>query len=292
MSEASENEVVILHLEDNPMDRKMVEKTLQSEGISCRLISCETQSQFENALQQGGFQLMLVDYQLPGFDGLQAMEMALKECPEVPFVFLSGVLGEEAAIESLKGGATDYVLKQRMERLAPAVRRAVHEAEEHQQREAAEAAARRSEARFRVFMDNLPGLAFIKDRGRKWVWFNRRWNDILTGGIEKYLGTDLEDFLPEHTAQSAKEIEFQVFQSGMPADTTEEFGPGDDPDRKWLVTRFLLEQADEPALLGGVALDITGRVQAEAELAAEKNRLQQLVDHNLALLAEHDVRLS
>jgi PAS domain S-box-containing protein len=291
MSEASENEVVILHLEDNPMDRKMVAKTLQAEGISCRLISCERQSQFENALEQGGFQILLVDYQLPGFDGIQALKMALRECPEVPFIFLSGVLGEEAAIESLKSGATDYVLKQRMERLAPAVRRAMREAEEHRQREEAEAAARRSEARFRVFMDNLPGLAFIKDRGRKWIWFNRRWTDIL-GKTEEYLGTDREDFLPEHTAQSAKEIEFQVFQAGMLADITEEFGPADDPERKWLVTRFLLEQADEPPLLGGVALDITGRVKAEAELVAEKTRLQQLVDHNLALLAEHDIRLS
>lgn len=292
MSENAEKEMVILHLEDNPMDRQIVEKTLQSEKLKCRILACETKQQFENALQQGGFQLMLVDYQLPGFSGHEALEIARQECPDIPFVFLSGVLGEEAAIESLKSGATDYVLKQRMERLVPAVKRAFHEAEEHRQLQLAEAAHRRSEARFRVFMDNLPGLAFFKDRNRRWLWFNHRWNDILDDGLESYLNTERDDFLPPTTAISAKELELQVLESGMPVDSTEKFGPRDDPNRQWLITRFLIDLPDGESQLGGIAFDITERVKAEEKLIAEKKRLQELVDQNLSILAEHDKRLA
>lgn len=274
------------------MDRKIVEKTFQSDLGNIRILGCETRPQFENALNQGGFQLLLVDYQVPGFSDLEALELARKECPDIPFIFLSGVLGEEAAIESLKSGATDYVLKQRMERLVPAVQRALRESEEHRRLQIAEAARRRSEDRFRFFMDNLPGLAFIKDRECRWLWFSRRWNDILPGPAADYLNTTRDDFLPGVTASSGQEIEQKVLQTGLPAETTESFGPTDDPTRQWLVTRFLIEQPDEAPHLGGVAFDITGRVRAEQELAEEKRCLQELVDRNLSILAEHDKRMA
>lgn len=292
MPDSAEKEMVILHLEDNPMDRQIVEKTLQSENLKCRILACETKQQFETALQQGGFQLMLVDYQLPGFSGHEALEIARTECPDVPFVFLSGVLGEEAAIESLKSGATDYVLKQRMERLVPAVKRAFREAEEHRQLQLAEAARRRSEARFRVFMDNLPGLAFFKDHKRRWLWFNRRWVDVLDDDPESYLNTERDDFMPPTTAMSAKELELKVLESGMPVEATEKFGPRDDPNRKWLITRFLIDLPDGESQLGGIAFDITARVQAEEQVTAEKKRLQELVDQNLSILAEQDKRMA
>ncbi len=291
MSDTESTELVILHLEDNPMDREMVQKKLESEGLKCRILTCETKEQFENALQRGGFDLMLVDYQLPSFSGKDALVLAQKHCPDVPFIFLSGVMGEETAIDSLKDGATDYVLKQRMERLIPAVNRAFKEAEEHRQREAAELAQARSEARFRVFMDNLPGLAFIKDKDRNWVWLSHRWEDIVENP-DQLIGTGNDDFLPPATVISSREIEERVLQSGMPADNTEKFGPKDDPERQWLMTRFLIEQPNESPMLGGVAFDITDRIRAQLNLAAEKDRLRQLVEHNMAILAEHETRLA
>lgn len=291
MSDRNENEIVILHLEDNPMDRELVRKSLEAEDFDYRIVPCETRAEFEKLLVNEAYSLLLVDYQLPDFSGKDAMEMARARCPDVPFIFLSGVLGEEAAIESLHSGATDYVLKQRQERLLPAIRRALAEAAEHRQRQAAERAARRSEERFRVFMDNLPGLAFIKDAERRWVWLNRRWADILTASPETYIGSDRDDFLGDQ-AGAVREIEQRILESGMPADDTEEFGPTDDPTRQWLVTRFLIDQPDEAPMLGGVAFDITDRVRTERELAAEKNRLEQLVERNIAILAEHESRLA
>lgn len=292
MPEGTPNEIVVLHLEDNPMDRELVRKTLEAEELPCRIFTCETRSEFEKLIAEQSCDLLLVDYQLPDFSGREALTIALERCPQVPFIFLSGVLGEEAAIDSLQSGATDYVLKQRMERLVPAVRRALREAEEHRQRQEAERAHRRSEQRFRVFMDNLPGLAFIKDKERRWVWMSHRWEDVLPEPLENYLGTSRDDFLPKATVDSAREIEKRVLESGMPADDTEEFGPQDDSSRQWLLTRFLIDQPDEDPMLGGVAFDITARVRAERDLAAEKQRLEAIIEQNLSILTEQDTRLA
>lgn len=136
----------ILHLEDNPLDSELVQETLATDEISCDLIRVETEVEFLSALQQGGIDLILADYKLPSFDGLSAFYTAQQQSPDVPFVFVSGTLGEDAAIESLKIGATDYVLKTRLSRLVPSVQRALREAREREGLRRSESALRRSEA--------------------------------------------------------------------------------------------------------------------------------------------------
>src|SRR5262249_51194668 len=106
----------------------------------------DTQPDFLACLRQGGFDLILADYTLPLFDGISALKLAQQVCPEIPFIFVSGTLGEEPAIEALKLGATDYVFKTRLSRIAPSVRRALREAEERSERKRAEEALQRNEA--------------------------------------------------------------------------------------------------------------------------------------------------
>ena len=132
----------ILHLEDDPLDAELIHATLADGGIECEIAQVQTRPEFAAALESGGFDLVLADYSLPAFDGLSALKVAQEVRPEVPFVLVSGALGEERAIEALKVGATDYVLKQRLERLVPAVRRAINEAEERKERKRAEEALR------------------------------------------------------------------------------------------------------------------------------------------------------
>ncbi len=103
-----------------------------SHALTLRLISSLQSS-------SGGFDLILTDYTLPSFDGLSALKIALEKCPDVPFIFVSGTLGEEVAIEALKIGATDYILKQRLSRIVPSVHRALREAKERGERKRAEA---------------------------------------------------------------------------------------------------------------------------------------------------------
>jgi len=132
----------ILHLEDDPLDAELIQATLAEGGIECEVALVQTRTQFAAALESGGFDLVLADYSLPAFDGLSALKVAQEVRPEVPFVLVSGALGEERAIEALKVGATDYVLKQRLGRLVPAVRRAISEAKERKERKRAEEALR------------------------------------------------------------------------------------------------------------------------------------------------------
>jgi signal transduction histidine kinase len=124
----------ILHLEDSPVDAELVAACLTEAGIDAEVVRVETRSEFLAALERERFDLLFADHSLPSFDGISALEIARESCPTVPFIFISGALGEELAIETLKGGATDYVLKERLERLAPAVRRALGEAEARAER--------------------------------------------------------------------------------------------------------------------------------------------------------------
>src|SRR5215813_7141438 len=136
----------ILHLEDDPRDAELLQARLETEGMLCHVIRAEMQTDFCAALEQGGFDLILADYTLPSFDGLSALKIALKKCPDVPFIFVSGTLGEEVAIEALKIGATDYVLKERLSWIVSWVHRALREAKERIERKLAEEALWRSEA--------------------------------------------------------------------------------------------------------------------------------------------------
>ena len=118
----------ILHLEDDPLDAELILHRLEADGLDCRIERAETEAAFLQALERGGVDLVLADFSLPGANGLEALRLARQVKPEVPFIIVSGVIGEEAAVDSLKSGATDYILKDRLSRLTPAVRRALEEA--------------------------------------------------------------------------------------------------------------------------------------------------------------------
>jgi two-component system cell cycle sensor histidine kinase/response regulator CckA len=129
----------ILHLEDELNDAALVQSALEGEGVACSITRVQNQEEFLAALRNGGIDLVLSDYSLPGFDGLSALEIAHAEQPQLPVIMVSGTLGEELAIDALKKGATDYVLKERLGRLASAVRRAMQEVEERAERRRLEA---------------------------------------------------------------------------------------------------------------------------------------------------------
>ena len=119
----------ILHLEDDPNDAALVQSTLAADGIPCAITCVQSRDDFVAALEHGGIDLILSDFTLPAFDGLSALKIAHAGWPDLPVIMVSGTLGEERAVDSLKTGATDYVLKTHLSRLVPAVRRAMQEVE-------------------------------------------------------------------------------------------------------------------------------------------------------------------
>jgi DNA-binding NtrC family response regulator len=117
-------------LEDDPYDAALVQGTLRESGIVCTASCIITRAEFVYSLARGGIDLILADYTLPAFDGLSALKIAQVERPDLPFILVSGTLGEDQAIESLKAGATDYVLKKNLSRLPAAVQLAMENFEE------------------------------------------------------------------------------------------------------------------------------------------------------------------
>jgi two-component system cell cycle sensor histidine kinase/response regulator CckA len=169
----------ILHLEDDPADRELIRETLGAEGITVDLVQVDTREKFQEALAHDSIVLILSDFALPHFDGFAALKLAQEKRPNLPFIFVSGTLGEEAAIESLRRGATDYVLKQRLSRLGPAVRRALEEVAVRQKRlEAAEASANRQQF-VKAMLESLAAGIVACDAEGVLTLFNQAAREIL-----------------------------------------------------------------------------------------------------------------
>jgi len=157
----------ILHLEDDPSDAALIQSTLEAGGVACAITRAQNRDDFVAALERGGVDLILSDFSLPTFDGMAALEIARAKWPAIPFIHVSGTMGEEQAIESLKSGATDYVLKTRLSRLVPAVRRAMLEVEERAENRRNEEALRQAEERLGIiYNESFLGITLIERDGR------------------------------------------------------------------------------------------------------------------------------
>ena len=145
----------ILHLEDDPNDAALVQSLLETEGFTCVITCVQNRDAFVAALAGGSMDLILSDFSMPAFDGLSALAMAHLHCPDVPFILVSGTLGEERAIDALKCGATDYVLKHHLSRLVPAVHRALQEVKERVERQIADRKRSEYSSRLQVLSRRL-----------------------------------------------------------------------------------------------------------------------------------------
>jgi PAS domain S-box-containing protein len=153
----------ILHLEDNREDATLVRELLLDEWPGCEIKVVCTRPDFVGELQRPDYEVILSDFNLGSFTGLEALQLTLQHRPEVPFIFLSGTIGEDRAIEAVRSGAHDYVLKDRMKRLVTAIQRAIRENDDQKRRHEAEEAQRR----FVAILESTPdfvGLSGINGR--------------------------------------------------------------------------------------------------------------------------------
>jgi two-component system sensor histidine kinase UhpB len=145
----------ILLLEDSATDAELIHHTLRRGGLAFAMECVDNRSTFMRQLRESPPDLILADFSLPGFDGYTALGLAQELCPGTPFIFVTGTMGEEVAIETLKKGATDYVLKHRLSRLVPSVSRALREARERAERRLAEKRLRESHEQLRALSVHL-----------------------------------------------------------------------------------------------------------------------------------------
>src|SRR5258708_28264429 len=181
-------EIGILILEDIAADAVRINHELRRGGLNFSSTRVETRENFLNELEHHQPDLILSDHGLPSFDGFTALDIAKEKCPDVPFIFVTGSLGEEFAINTFKHGATDYVLKNRFSELVPAVQRALRESEERSRRQQAERAlAESAEGRYRRLVERCPDALMVIQTDDEIVFANPAAVKLFGAANEKEL---------------------------------------------------------------------------------------------------------
>ncbi|MDZ8108616.1 MAG: response regulator [Nostoc sp. DedQUE12a] len=291
------NVLRFLLLEDSLLDAELTEAMLAEGGIDCQIIRVETAAEFLAAISTEAFDLILADYALPAFDGISALEITRNKCPEIPFIFVSGVLGEELAIEALKNGATDYVLKQRLGRLVPSVQRALREAKERRDRQIIEESLQKSEAKYRRIVDtSYEGICTIDSLART-EFVNQRMSQMLGYAAAEMLGRSIFDFL-ELDGVDVQPLEWLKKQEN---DLKEGRWRCKDGSYIWTLISARAIFNEQGEFLGAIAMltDITDRKRTEEErdrllqreklARAEAEAANRIKDEFLAVLS-HELR--
>lgn len=231
----------------------------------------ETREAFKACLERGGYDLILSDFSMPEFDGLNALGMARLQRPEIPFLFVSGTIGEELAIEALKSGATDYVLKDRLPRLEPAVRRALVEAGKRAELQRAEEAMIQSEFKYRQIFECLSEAAILAEARTGRILDTNRQSEILFDRPRaEIVGLNLGRLHPGMTPEVYQQTFVEPLRSieRMTFETDISLKDG---------SRIPVEVSASPILLYGRRLllglyrDITIRKKIEEEIKALKS---------------------
>jgi PAS domain S-box-containing protein len=181
--------LTILHLEDNEVDADFMATMLHEDGLDCEILRAISREDYLELLRTRRFDVIVSDYSLPFFDGDEALRLARDLAPETPFMFVSGTIGEEAAVESLKNGAVDYVLKNRLSRFPAAVKRAVQEAEQNAERRAFQRELLRHVELFRQITENVDDLIAVLDLAGRRVFSSASYGQVLADPAE-LAGTD------------------------------------------------------------------------------------------------------
>ena len=279
----------ILHLEDNPADAELMQFMLAREGIDCAIRRVETRADFERALAEDQFDLIISDYTLPSFDGRSALEIARQKYPQVPFIFVSGTIGEEAAVESLKEGAVDYVLKDRTSRLVASVRRAIREARERAERQRIEEELRQHNELFRLITENVDDLIVVLDRESRRVFSSPSYRPLL-GDPQALEGTEFFSEIHPEDRERVRRSFRETVASGVGQRTEFRFLLKDGTVRYVESQGSVIRNPDGRITnVVVVSRDITGRKQAEARIREQAALLDQA--HDAILVSDMDQRI-
>jgi diguanylate cyclase (GGDEF)-like protein/PAS domain S-box-containing protein len=187
--------VRILVLEDNVVDAELLSRQLRDDGLQFQSRVVASEPAFRRALAEFSPQVVLSDFTLPQFDGLSALDIVATTAPQVPFIFVSGTIGEERAIEALKRGASDYLLKGSLRRLVPAIRGALRQAEAARARDVAEDMLRRSQSRLQDIIDTSYDWIWECDGEARFTFSSPSVADILGFDRHQLLGRSSADYV-------------------------------------------------------------------------------------------------
>lgn len=272
----------ILHLEDDPCDREMVRRLMMKEGMACDFTYASSQGEFQRALENAKFDAIFADFTLPGYDGMAALALGRAKCPEVPYLFVSGTIGEKRAIESMKSGATDYVFKDHLEQLIPALRRALREAEERARRKQAEESLRLAEEKYRSIVENAVGGIFQSAPEGRYLMANPSFARILGYESPKELMTGSQNLGHHHLISLDRRDGFDLALTSMGMvqgfETPVKRKDGSDI---WVSVnaRSVLDVRGLVLRYEGSVEDITARKLAEDSLRKSEERFREMAEN-------------
>ncbi|MBE2215164.1 MAG: PAS domain S-box protein [Opitutaceae bacterium] len=210
----SPSTIRILLLEENDADVALVTTRLRQDGLDPVIERVVDLEAFATACRESAIEIILADFRLPAWDGWRALEIAHEACPDVPFIFVSGVMGEDLAVDSLRHGATDYVLKDRLGRLAPAIQRALEERAMRRDWQQARSALRAQQINLQLIADNIRDIICLHGIDRTFHFVSAAVHPILGYEPAEWIGRDPEAFgHPDDLPRLAHEVQ-QVVLNG------------------------------------------------------------------------------
>jgi diguanylate cyclase (GGDEF)-like protein/PAS domain S-box-containing protein len=276
-------DVRVLMVEDSETDAELARRSLRMGGIDCFCRRVETEAAFVAALREGAWDLILSDFSLPTFDGLSALTIAVREAPDIPFIFVSGTIGEERAIEALRRGAIDYVLKTNLKRLAPAVRRALHEAGQR-------IARRVAEERLRDVIDTSRDWIWELDRNGVFVFSSDSVSGVL--GIEpaQILGTHFSEWVQDYDRQRVQDAMTALDSCSRTLESSTARWRHADGTTRWLERHALALVDSTGSVCGfrGADRDVTEREEQQLRITRLTRILEMLSGINTAVVRIRD----
>jgi PAS domain S-box-containing protein len=279
----------VLIVENSPNDVALILRELRKAGLYLDHTLAENKEQFRRALQQDHFDSILSDYRLPGWAGLEALQELRETGRDIPFLLVTGTLGEEAAVECIKQGATDYILKDRMSRLPVALKRAIGEKTLRDEARQAQIILAESEARacqqfaeLDLLYRSLPVALAVFGRDMRFLRVNDEISRFDGIPVSAHIGLTIWEVTPDF-AEAAEGYLRKVFQTGEAISNVElQGGTLQNPDgvRKWLCNFYPLRGEDGALSAATVmAIDVTDRKRTEQALSLSEARNRDLVEH-------------
>ncbi len=282
----------VLLIEDSADDAVLLLESLRSGDIEPDARRVDSAAGVRDALARGPWNVVICDYHLPRYDGLAALKAVRKVDADVPFIMVSGAVGEEFVVEAMRAGAQDFVSKDRLVRLAPAVHRELGEAETRRARRRVEAALRESEERFRALADHMAQLAWMADEHGRTFWFNRRWLEYTGISLEEAQGWGWRKaHHPEHVERVTAKIS-RCFRTGEEWEDTFPLR-GRDGSYRWFLSRALpiRDEAGRVTRWFGTNTDISAQREAERALRELNETLERRVAERMAVAEERSRQL-
>jgi PAS domain S-box-containing protein len=270
----------ILIVEDAALDADLIEHELSEAGLELEVRRVETSEDLVAALATFRPDVVLSDYNLPRLDGMTALRHVKARAPHVPFILVTGSLNEETAVDCMKAGADDYVLKDRLKRIGPSVLAALGQKQAETAKESAEQALRESERRYRTVVDSLKEIVFQTDGAGRWTFLNPAWTEITGYSIEESLGRPFVDFVHPEDREAQLAVALASAAQGESTHSGEFRYRRKDGGQRWVEGYARFHRGFEGAIVAGsgTLTDITERKEAEAEQARLRSEQARLRD--------------